>query len=278
MTWFKVDDSFYDHPKVFDAPDCAVALWTRAGCWSARNLTNGFVPSNLPARLCDDPDTAIKELVRRGLWKRVSGGYQFHDWTTYQPTADEVRDLRAKRSAAGRKGGQAKAANSKQTPSKSQASASDVGKQNAAPSRPVPVVPTGPYVAPGRNAHEPEPPPSDQPPTRVEELITWYRDNSPRGLPARQAERLAAEIHQLIADGFTDDEIRQGLAQLRSRKVGPTFLAAAADDFANQPPSTPGNVLALPARPAQTRPSTTDQRVNQALALAARFDAMEEPQ
>lgn len=140
MTWFKVDDSFYDHPKVFDAPDCAVALWTRAGTWSARNLTEGFVPTGMPARLCDDPDTAVKELVRRGLWTRTSGGYRFHDWDKYQPSRESVEDLRAKRAAAGRKGGQARAAKQtgKQPPSKSQANASDVAKQNAAPSRPDP--------------------------------------------------------------------------------------------------------------------------------------------
>lgn len=110
MTWFKVDDSFYDHPKVFDAPDCAVALWTRAGAWSARNLTDGFVPSGMPARLCDDPDTAVKELVRRGLWKRTNGGYRFHDWLVYQPDGESVRSLREKRAAAGRRGGEARAA------------------------------------------------------------------------------------------------------------------------------------------------------------------------
>ncbi len=136
MTWFKVDDSFYDHPKVFDAPDCALALWIRAGCWSARNLTDGFVPANLPARLCDDPDTAVAALVDRGLWRRTKGGHQFHDWAAYQPTGDEVRDLRAKRAEAGRRGGQAKAA--KQTASKPVASARGVGKQNAAPTRPDP--------------------------------------------------------------------------------------------------------------------------------------------
>jgi hypothetical protein len=86
MTWFKVDDSFYDHPKVFDAPDCAVALWVRAGSWSARNLTDGHVPTKMPARLCDDPETAVRELVDRGLWRRAKGGYQFHDWTRYQPS------------------------------------------------------------------------------------------------------------------------------------------------------------------------------------------------
>lgn len=136
MTWFKIDDSFYDHPKVFDAPDCAVALWTRAGTWSARNLTDGFVPTGMPARLCDDHDTAVKELVRRGLWLRTSGGHRFHDWGNYQPSAESVKDLREKRATAGKAGGQAKAA--KQPPSKPLASASTVAKQNAAPTRPDP--------------------------------------------------------------------------------------------------------------------------------------------
>lgn len=136
MTWFKVDDSFYDHPKVFDAPDCAVALWTRAGCWSARNLTEGFVPTGIPARLCGDPDTAVADLLRRGLWTRASGGYRFHDWTNYQPTAEQVEALRAKRAEAGRLGGLAKGR--KQTASKSQASAKRVAKQNGTPSRPPP--------------------------------------------------------------------------------------------------------------------------------------------
>jgi len=96
MTWFKVDDSFYDHPKIFDAPDCAVALWTRSGSWSARNLTNGFVPTGITRRFCDDPDTAVKELLARRLWSRVKGGFQFHDWTEYQPTKEAVeRDRKA---------------------------------------------------------------------------------------------------------------------------------------------------------------------------------------
>lgn len=104
MTWFKVDDSFYDHPKVYDAPDCAVALWIRAGCWAARNLTDGFVPSGMLARLCDDPDRAAKELVDRGLWRRTKGGYQFHDWSTYQLLREEVQASREKISSGARLG------------------------------------------------------------------------------------------------------------------------------------------------------------------------------
>lgn len=137
MTWFKVDDSFYDHPKIFDAPDCAVALWTRAGSWSARNLTDGFVPAGMPARLCDDHDTAVRELVDRGLWRRTRGGFRFHDWTSYQPSAQKVRELREKRVESGRKGGLTRASNRSKQASKSQASAWPVAKQNPTPTRPV---------------------------------------------------------------------------------------------------------------------------------------------
>jgi hypothetical protein len=101
MTWFKVDDSFYDHPKVFDAPDCAVSLWTRAGTWSARNLTNGFVPAGMPARLCEDPERAVRELLNRSLWSRSKGGYQFHDWIQYQPTREEAMSVTAAKSSGG---------------------------------------------------------------------------------------------------------------------------------------------------------------------------------
>lgn len=94
MPWFNVDDSFYDHPKVFDAPDCAVALWSRAGSWSSRNLTDGFVPAKMPARLCDDPEAAVRELLDRRLWQRTKGGYLFHDWTDWNPSAEEVRRRR----------------------------------------------------------------------------------------------------------------------------------------------------------------------------------------
>lgn len=198
MTWFKVDDTFYDHPKIFDAPDCAVALWTRAGTWSARNLTDGFVPAGMPARLCDDPDTAVGQLLTRGLWKKARGGYQFHDWAEYQPSAESVKTLREKRADAGRRGGRAKAENrldhsvttdptmrtggvtaqsrthgnastseygsgSKQTAGKALASASPGAKQNAAPTRPDPKIFRGDVGDPPTPGVRELPPPSKCP-------------------------------------------------------------------------------------------------------------------
>jgi len=100
VAWFNVDDSFYDHPKAWDAPDCALALWVRAGSWSSRNLTDGFVPTGMPARFCGDHETAVRELLDRGLWIRTKGGYQFHDWTDWNSSKEAVK---AKRTANARR-------------------------------------------------------------------------------------------------------------------------------------------------------------------------------
>lgn len=35
MTWFKVDDAFWGHPKQTALPPGPVALWVRAGSWSS---------------------------------------------------------------------------------------------------------------------------------------------------------------------------------------------------------------------------------------------------
>jgi hypothetical protein len=95
MPWFNVDDSFYDHPKVWDAPDCAVALWCRAGSWSAKSRKDGFVPAGMPARLCGDAETAVRELLDRGLWERTRGGYKFHDWPHWNLTKEQIDGRRA---------------------------------------------------------------------------------------------------------------------------------------------------------------------------------------
>jgi general stress protein YciG len=161
MTWFKVDDSFYDHPKVFDAPDCAVALWLRAGTWSARNLTDGFVPSGMPARFCDDHERAVRDLMTRGLWKRARGGYQFHDWRDYQPSAGNVKSVREKRAEAGRKGGLSSGMTRSKPQSKTEANASPVASHLLEPpTRPDPALKGGTAlgVTAGRARASPEPP------------------------------------------------------------------------------------------------------------------------
>lgn len=100
MSWFKIDDGFADHPKVVGLQDHdgwkgALALWTLAGSWCSRQLTDGHVPAGIVRRLgCSREDAAL--LVEAGLWLEVEGGYQYHDWGDYNPTRASVEERREK--------------------------------------------------------------------------------------------------------------------------------------------------------------------------------------
>lgn len=160
MPWFRVDDSFYDHPKVFDAPDCAVALWVRAGTWAARNLTDGFVPSGMLARFTSDPGTATRELVHRGMWGKVKGGYQFHDWHDYQPTKQAVENERKLKNERQRRWREAKRRRSRDGPVDASTDASRDGLVDASPTRPAPKEAgrAGPSPKHAANGGRPAPP------------------------------------------------------------------------------------------------------------------------
>lgn len=103
MTWFKLDDSTYDHPKLVQLSDAAFRLWIRAGTYSARYLTDGLVTQST-LRVLQAKSKHCDELWTAGLWERVTdGGYRFHDWHDYQPTRESVlaareaeRDRKAK--------------------------------------------------------------------------------------------------------------------------------------------------------------------------------------
>lgn len=92
MVWFLVDDNLAFHKKVLAAGDTAMGAWVRAGSWSAANLTDGYVPINVCTQICSK--YSRDKLEKAGLWSRVTGGYQFHDWADFQPTAEQVKQRR----------------------------------------------------------------------------------------------------------------------------------------------------------------------------------------
>jgi hypothetical protein len=101
---FQVDPDFYDHPKTIGMSDSATALWVRAGSYSAAKLTDGFVAEHVVRLLSTVPDEATSELLGRGLWRRVKGGFRFHQWdrrnlTRARVEADKEADRKRKQEA-----------------------------------------------------------------------------------------------------------------------------------------------------------------------------------
>lgn len=94
MAWFRVDDGFWCHPKVLQVPATALALWVRAGSWSAAQLTDGRVPRTALGMLGARPKDAAA-LVAAGLWTTTDDGWLFHGWGDYQPSRADVEQRRA---------------------------------------------------------------------------------------------------------------------------------------------------------------------------------------
>lgn len=98
--WVKVDDGFPEHPKVIEAGrhlgtygrGRVIAIWQVAICYCNRNLTDGFIdePTVRTWTLYDKrPLDVALVMAGAGLMARVEGGFRFHDYHDYQPSAKE---------------------------------------------------------------------------------------------------------------------------------------------------------------------------------------------
>jgi hypothetical protein len=99
MPWFNVDDGFANSKPVLKIPRrfrcAAVGLWTLAGSWSAKELTDGFIPDEALEEFAGT--VALAEfLVKAGLWRKVAGGWQFEGWSKWQKTKERVLAYREK--------------------------------------------------------------------------------------------------------------------------------------------------------------------------------------
>lgn len=127
MGWFKVDDQLAFHQKAVIAGNAAMGLWVRAGSWSCAQLTDGFIAKAMANAMANECDADA--LVLAGLWDEVEGGYQFHDWAEFQPSAEDEREKRKARSLAGKKGAAARWANKPDSKSHSKAHGKNMRSQ-----------------------------------------------------------------------------------------------------------------------------------------------------
>lgn len=119
MAWFKIDDGFYDNPKVKAIPrgmrmEC-LGLWVTAGTWASKHLTDGDVPAFMVDEFGADVSHGDM-LVQVGLWRRNEDGYAFHDWLEYQPSRASTLAFREKERARKEAYRSKKAGNTGQSP------------------------------------------------------------------------------------------------------------------------------------------------------------------
>lgn len=96
MPWFKLDDSFHQHPKVVVAGNAAVGLWIRCATYSAQYLTDGYIPNHIVHSYGKARE--VGSLVDVHLWVPTDGGMLIPDYLDYNPSKADV-DLARKRDA-----------------------------------------------------------------------------------------------------------------------------------------------------------------------------------
>jgi len=238
MTWFKVDDGFWRHRKVrrlgrqrvtVSAQVASAGLWLLAGSWSSEpeNTSEGFVPVE-QVETWDPKGQIAARLIAVGLWDHAEQdgepGYRYHDWTDYQPTPEEVAELRAKRSAAGRLGG-VRSGEARRSKAEAKASASAQPnaeasvKQKRTPSRPVPSA-----------SNEAEESPTG---ATAQTIIAEYIERCSKTPPKAVIGQLGKHIKAMLEEGIDANDIRRGLAIWMTKELAPSLLSTMVNQAMN---------------------------------------------
>lgn len=239
MPWFKVDENLLTHPKFMGLSDGAVALWLRAGVWSASALTNGEVPHHALRILAERGDDSAGELMERGLWERSRNGYRFHDWNDYQPSPEHVEEVRAKRREAGRKGGltsankQSAKQSAKQNRSKTEATGQAKPKQTP---KPVPDTVTTELSLRSSSCCAEQTAEQIARPDTAQTIVAEWIDRCRKRPPDSVIGQASRHIREMLAEGIEADDIRRGVAVWMTKGLHPSALPAVVNEVMNSSP------------------------------------------
>lgn len=242
----KLDDGFATDPKVLEAGPLGLAMQVAALCYCNQKLTDGRLPRPVAAMLIDTTDLGITwdsivdQLVALGMWHQpghdcdscppIERGFYLHDYLEFQPSREEVLELRAKRSEAGRKGGlrsrpkqtlkQELEQNVKQNGSKTEAKPEPRSRSRSRfPSSPVPVPPN--------DVENPDPDSFEEQLRHRAYQITDERTAA--GEPIRNRDAYAARI-------MRDEKLRHEIRQAMPTTPLPEPLAATVRTIPDEPP------------------------------------------
>lgn len=99
--WFQTETRVRTHPKMVRAGRAACWTWLAGNCYAKDQMTDGFIPDGMLASLV--PGASLREikkdadaLIAAGLWIKVTGGYQIHDYLQYNDSKAVILAKREK--------------------------------------------------------------------------------------------------------------------------------------------------------------------------------------
>lgn len=110
MSWIRIDDHFYDHPKWATADGDSIAMWLAAMAWCNRNESfDGYIPAHKIAGLIKvrNAKATCTDLVKREALSRHGDGFLIRNYAEWQQN-EKVKAIREKRAENGKKGAAAR--------------------------------------------------------------------------------------------------------------------------------------------------------------------------
>jgi hypothetical protein len=108
MSWAKLDDGFWMHPKVVRAGNEGAGIFCRCLSYCGAYLTDGLIPEPVALSIAGSK-TKLEAVIDAGLLERVStlegAGVWIRDYADFNPLRAEVDAKREQRREAGRRGG-----------------------------------------------------------------------------------------------------------------------------------------------------------------------------
>lgn len=100
-------DDLPSHPKILRAGEAlgphgvarVLALYVSAIGYARTHMTDGFVPNFFLGSKSNARAAEVMSWSSVGLFRRVRGGYQIHDFHDFNRSANEEKDFRAKERA-----------------------------------------------------------------------------------------------------------------------------------------------------------------------------------
>jgi hypothetical protein len=101
VTWTKLDDSFYDDPKILGVGNEAVGVYARLLSYCGRHETDGTIPSEV-AGFVGRPKVLLR-LIDAGLLEQLDNAVRIPQYLKFNPshkTLEAKREADRKRKAA----------------------------------------------------------------------------------------------------------------------------------------------------------------------------------
>ena len=95
MPWVKLDDSFYDNPKVIIVGNEATGAYCRLLSYCGRHLTDGFIPADKFAEITKRPKVG-ETLIHNKLVEELDNGFWIPDYLDFNMESEKAQEERLK--------------------------------------------------------------------------------------------------------------------------------------------------------------------------------------